>query len=216
MHGSNLRWDFLAELFKWAVPDILAKVQRSDAVEKWTSLTGKGKEDAIASILRNEMDDLVERRNEVAHRAIPDEILSHEHLLAKVDYVEAISLGIISSLADVLLTASIKNGESALLGAPTEYFKKKRVVVIRSLESPISEGDHIIASGNNSIRWGRVLEIRVADVRTERADVGAEAGLLLDFEVRRGSKLHIWQIPNSDLTSRPDGIFGNRGPLEDR
>jgi hypothetical protein len=163
--------------------------------------------------LKSELDDLVERRNEVAHRAIPDEILSYERLLAKVSYVEAIALGLVASLAGILMKASIKNNECALLGTPTEYFRKNRVVIFDSLESSISEGDSILAPAALRTRWGRVLEIQLADKRVAQAHAGDEAGLLLDFAVGRGAALHLWNNPDADLTFRPDGIFGSQGPL---
>lgn len=214
LHNSNLRWESLAELFQWAVPDLLSKIRHSDSVERWMSLTVDVSESTLMVVLKNELDDLVERRNEVAHRAIPDEILSYEHLLAKVSYIEAISLGLVASLAGPLLKASIKNGESVPLGVPTEYYRKNRIVVIPSLESSVSAGDSILAPGVNSTRWGRVLEIQVADERVAQAPAGAEAGLLLDFAVPKRVNLHLWQTPNSDLAFPPDGIFGSRGPFE--
>lgn len=213
LHSSNLRWDSLCELFQWAVPDLQSKIQNSDAVERWRSLTENVSDDTLMGVLKSELEDLVERRNEVAHRAIPDEIESYERLLAKVDFVEAISLGLVASLAGPLLDTTIKNGETVPLGIPAEYFHNKRVVVIPSLESSVSEGDCILMRNDNSTRWGRVLEIRLADERVPQADAGVEAGLHLDFEVRKKVNLQLWPTPNPDLAFPPDELFGNRGPL---
>ncbi len=74
LHHSNLRLDSLCELFQWAVPDLQNKIRRSDAVENWGSLTNNVSQSTLIAVLKSELDDLVERRNEVAHRAIPDEI----------------------------------------------------------------------------------------------------------------------------------------------
>ncbi|MGH3345196.1 MAG: HEPN domain-containing protein [Carbonactinosporaceae bacterium] len=215
LHNSNLRWDALCDLFQWAVPDLRGKIRNSDAVESWGYLTNNVSESTLTGVLKNELDDLVERRNEVAHRAIPDEIQSSERLLAKVDFVEAISLGLVASLAGPLLDASIKNGETTPLGVPTEYYNDKRIVVIPSLESPVSEGDCILMPSEKSTRWGRVLEIQLNGERTLRASTGVEAGLYLDFAVRKEVNLHLWRTPNSDLASPPDKLFGSRGPLGD-
>jgi hypothetical protein len=171
-------------------------------------------ERTLPEVLKSELDDLVERRNEVAHRAIPDEIQSYERLLAKVDFVEAISLGLVASLANLLFDISIKNGETVSLGIPTEYFRNKSVVVIPSLESSVSEGDCILLPGRVTTRWGRVLEIQLAGKRATKAGVGAEAGLRLDFEVRKRTNLRLWRTPNSDLAFPPDKLFGSHGPLE--
>ncbi|MFA1541653.1 HEPN domain-containing protein [Actinomadura monticuli] len=215
LHNSNLRWDSLCELFVWAVSDLQDKIRRSDAVESWASLTNNTSKSTLMGVLKSELDDLVERRNEVAHRAIPDEIQSYERLLAKVDFLEAISLGLVASLAGLLVEASIRNGESIPLGVPSEYFRNKRIVVIPSLAFSISEGDCVVMSGSRSTRWGRILEIQLADERVAHAPAGVEAGLRLDFEVRRGADLQLWRTPSPDLASPPDKLFGSRGPLGD-
>ena len=179
LHSSNLRWESLSELFYWAVPDIQSRVQHSDAVEVWASRTDNASEAVPMDVLKGELDDLVERRNEVAHRAIPDEILSYERLLSKISYLEAVALGLIASLAIVLIEASINKGECVALGAPSKYFRARRVVIIEALQSSISEGDSILAFGANYKRWGKVLEIQIDGRRTESADPGLKLAFFL-------------------------------------
>lgn len=212
LHNYNLRWESLAELFQWAVPDLLGRIQSSDAVKTWMSNTDNVTERTLASVLKNELDDLVERRNEVAHRAIPDEILSHENMLAKVNYVEAVALGLVASLSGLLLDSTINRGDGISLGVPEERLKDGRVVIFSSLAAPVSVGDIIVCSARSTMRWGRVQEIQVADTPVERAEAGVEAGINLDFSVRKKAELHIWPAPESELASPPDGIFGSWGP----
>ncbi|MEV3924402.1 HEPN domain-containing protein [Actinomadura coerulea] len=213
LHNSNLRWESLCELFVWAVQDLQDRIRRSDAVESWAALTNSTSGSALLGILRSELADLVERRNEVAHRAIPDEIQSHERLLAKVDFIEALALGLVASLAGLLVDVSVRNGESVSLGIPTEYYRNKRVVVIPSIGSPVAEGDFVLISGNKSTRWGRILEIQLDDARVPHAAAGKEVGLQLDFEVRKGADLRLWRTPSPDIVSRPEKLFGSHGPL---
>jgi len=189
-------------------------IRRSDAVQGWGSRTDNVSERTLPEVLRNELDDLVERRNEVAHRAIPDEIQSYERLLAKVDFIEVISLGLVASLAGLILSASIVNGETVSLGVPAEFFQKKRIAVISSLESSVSEGDCVLLPATFTTRWGHVLEIQVDGERVSKAPAGAEVGLLLDFEARKNTNLLLWRSPNSELAFPPARLFGNRGPLE--
>ncbi len=214
LHSSNLRLDALCELYQWAVSDLQDKIARSDAVDSWGSRAENANARTLKDVLRNELDDLVERRNEVAHRAIPDEILSYERLLAMIDFIEAISLGLIATLATPLLEASIKDGGTASLGIPNECFQKNRVAIIPSLESAVSTGDYIIQPGVTSTRWGRVLGIQMNDKPVPRADAGTEVGLLFDFQVRKKTKILLWHTPNPELTAPPDNIFGSHGPLE--
>ncbi|GAA3221039.1 HEPN domain-containing protein [Actinocorallia longicatena] len=215
LHNSNLRWDSLCELFQWAVPDLQSKIYRSDAIANWNDCTGNPTQGGLASALKSELEDLVERRNEVSHRAIPEEIQSYERLIAKVDFIEAVALGLVASLAETILNRSIDDGETVSLGVPSEYFRGNRIVVINSLGSPVSEGDCVLLGGGHSMRWGRIQEIRLEDSRVSRATAGVEAGLCLDFEARRGSDLLLWRNPNPDLAFPPDRIFGRHGPLGD-
>lgn len=210
MHSSNLRWDSFGDLFRWAVPDLPAKIRLSDAISEWGSADGG---QVFADVLEAELEDLVERRNEVAHRAIPDEIVSPEQLLAKVEFINAIALGLLASLGGELLQASLDNGESVPVGVPKEYYQQCRVVVVPSLEISVAEGDIVWITNSNVTRWGRIQEIRLNDERVSQADAGTEAGLLLGFAAPRGLCLHIWQNPNPDLAPPPPGIFGRRGPL---
>jgi hypothetical protein len=213
LHNSNLRWDTLTELFRWAAADLPSNIVHSDAVKHWMSIKSDATDDTLMEVLKRELDDLVERRNEVAHRGIPDEILAYDRLRDKVDYIEAISLGLVASLARPILAAAIRNGESTPLGVPSAYYKKKRVVVMPSLLSAVSEGDSVLLPGVNSTRWGRVLEIQIDDQRVTRAEAGTAAGLLLDFAAWKGVSLHNWHTPNPDLSFPPTAIFGKWGPL---
>ena len=163
--------------------------------------------------LDRELADLVERRNEVSHKAIPDEIVSPEQLLAKVDFIEAISLGLLASLFCLVLEASPSRNESELLGVPAEVYQEGRVVVIPALISAVEVGDIVWASNGRIARWGRLREIRLDDQAVPRVDAGLETGLRLDFAVPKGSALHVWRKSEADFADPPAGIFGKRGRL---
>lgn len=213
LHGANLRWEPLTELFSWAVQDLQGKIRCSDAIKMWASGVSDVNDEALNSVLKSELDDLVERRNEVAHRAIPDEILSTERILAKVDFVEAISLGLSASLAGKLLEVKAKNGAFDELGTPTEYYQSNSVVVIPSLQVPIRANDCVIVFSGDSARWGHVVEVQLDDVAVQHADAGAEVGLRLSFAVQKSKVIHRWANPLPELLPPPKGLFGKRGPL---
>lgn len=212
LHGSNLRWDPFNELFRWAIPDLGDKIRNSDVIRHWGENPENVDGRLLADIIEIELEDLVERRNEVAHRAIPDDILSPERLLAKVDFIEAISLGLVASLAKVLLESSINSGDSVPLGVPAEFLKERRVVIIPSLNTQVSEGDVVWASGGRGARWGTVQEIQIDDQRVSEASAGLEVGLLLDFVAPRRGCLHVWSNPSAELMPPPPGIFAEKGP----
>ncbi|EHB58721.1 hypothetical protein MycrhDRAFT_1157 [Mycolicibacterium rhodesiae JS60] len=215
LHHSNLRWDTMADLFRWAVPDLPSRIRHADAVRSWQMKSGYG--DGVATLptelLARELADLVERRNEVSHRAIPDEIVSPEQLLAKVDFIEAMSLGLVASLSCLVLEASRDRHESEVLGVPTEYFQRGRIVVLPTLSAAVAVGDIVWASNGRIARWGRLQELQLDGNSVPRVDPGIETGMKLDFAMPRQSALHVWRTPDADFIDPPAGIFGDRGPL---
>ncbi|AFC53135.1 MULTISPECIES: HEPN domain-containing protein [Mycobacterium avium complex (MAC)] len=213
LHNSNLRWDAMADLFRWAVPDLPTRIQHADAVRSWQVKSGHGDATLPTELLARELADLVERRNEVSHRAIPDEIVSPEQLLAKVDFIEAMSLGLVASLSCLVLEASRGRNESEALGVPTEYYQRGRIVVIPTLGAPVGVGDVLWASNGRVARWGRLREIQLDGLSVPRVDSAVEAGLKLEFAVPRNSALYVWRTPDAEFVEPPAGIFGDRGPL---
>lgn len=213
MHNANLRWESFAELYRWAAPELSKEIQTSDAVRSWGLKLGSAGAKVIPEMLVRELDDLVVRRNDVAHRAIPDEIISSERLLAKVEFVDAISLGLLASLCGKLVRAAVAKEETSTLGTPNEYLKRRRVVIVPAISEPISEGDTVWSSSANIMRWGSVQEIQIDGVRVAHADAGSEVGLLLDFAAPKGAGINLWRNPSTDLFPPPDGVFGDWGPL---
>lgn len=210
LHNSNLRWDTLNGMFNWAAGDLLRGIAASDAVEKWFAAPGaSGK--AIAEIIDLELKELVERRNEVAHRGIPDDILSPERMLEKVAYIDVICLALVASLATRILSTTMKTGESVTLGIPSNLYKGGRVAILE-LREDIAVGDIVWASYSNKARWGRVIEIQLDNESVPRATAGDEAGLLLEFTMPKKANLQHWRNPTEDLIPLPLAIFGDRGP----
>lgn len=213
LHNSNLRWDAMTDLFRWAVPDLSSRIQHADAIRSWQVKSGHGSAKLPYELLARELADLVERRNEVSHRAIPDEIVSPEQLLAKVDFIEAMSLGLVASLSCLVLERSTGRNESEELGVPTEYYQQGRIVVVPFLGAPLEVGEVVWASNGRVARWGQLREIQLDGHNVSQVDSGVETGLKLDFAVPRRSALRVWRTPDQDFVDPPAGIFGDRGPL---
>ncbi len=213
LHNANLRWDTLATLFGWAVEDLRSSVAKSDVVEKWLDLPQPSDKTAIEIIDRH-LNDLVERRNEVAHRGIPDEILAPDRMLDIVEYIDVIAMGLIACLGGRILETSKAKGDSVPLGIPSNIYQRGRVVVVPSLLERVSEGDVVWSPNTSKTRWGRVLEIKLNDEFVPHAQIGDEVGLKLDFVVAKNSNLHIWRTPTDELSPPPAEMFGNKGSLE--
>lgn len=215
LHGPNLRWDHLAELFRWALPDLQSRIRNSDAVEGWLELNPGLNEGALMSAIESELNDLVERRNEVAHRAIPDEFLSYDGLIAKVDFIDSISLGLVASLSGHLISCAVRSGACEPLGTPEKFFHGNRTVIFPSIESAVAIGDAVAMKHDKSMRWGRIVGLMVDEVSVSQAEVGDDVGVRLDFSCRDNGLLYSLRGVDSELTSLPAGMFGRRGPFQD-
>lgn len=214
LHQSNLRWKILPDLYQWATSDIPNLIRKSDAVQTWMPAETTDSTGALLSTLESELDDLVERRNEVAHRAIPDEILSPENLIAKADFIEAISLGLVASLSGILIDKAISHGRCVFLGEPTARYMRNRVIIMAPSGVELKVGDCVATVSEGSTRWGRILGIQLDDKPAEVAPPHQEAGLKLGFACRSSAKVYLWPEPESDLSDPPSEIFGRWGPLD--
>ena len=210
LHNSNLRLDSLTALFSWAVKDLRGSIGKADAVRKWLGLAERPDGAAIDTV-ESELRLLVERRNEIAHRGIPDEILAPERVIDFVKYVEVVCLGLIACLGGRILEASKRRGDSVTLGLPSEFFQNDRVVVIASVNAAVAIGDVVWASDSNRTRWGTVRGIQLQGDSVARASEGSEVGISLDFVMPKNTDLHRWDSPTEDLIPAPSAIFGDRG-----
>ncbi|WHU48104.1 MAE_28990/MAE_18760 family HEPN-like nuclease [Gordonia sp. L191] len=206
-HSANVRWPTIKEMFNWAIPDLTARVACADAVAAWSTAGAKVSESSLTA----ELEDLVERRNDLAHNGIPIEILSRDELLEKVEYIEAISLGLVATLSAQILDASSRHGDSIPIGTVTRRYINNRVALV-DLTCRIECGDFVWTPVSASTaRWGQVIELRVGENRSEAAEPGESASLHLDFAVPKKAMLYVWSTPNEDLVSPPDKIFGRMG-----
>lgn len=218
-HQANLRWDSLAKLFGWAISDLRMQVARSDVVDQWIS-TPESIGDArlpepsdkgVADILDNQLDQLVDRRNEVAHRGIPDDILSPDRLLAVVDYIDVIAMALVSCLGQKLLETTLNAGDSVLLGRISETFQRGRVAIIDPLLHPVRKNDVVWCARNGKARWGQVHEIQLDSVSVDAVELGAGPGIRVDFATAENSELYLWRTPSEVLHPRPPQLFGDKG-----
>lgn len=211
-HGSNLRWDTLGSLFAWAVGDLRELVGKSDVVQKWTG-DPDPVDSAAIDLIDSELKLMVQRRNEIAHNGLPDEILSADRMIEVINYIEVISLGLIATLGHRILEPSLGNGQSVQLGLCTEYYRENRVVVIGQLTERVALGDIVWSTNGRKTRWGTVLGIQLDGESVPHASIGEEAGIEVDFQIPRNAYLNRWCAATEDLSPPPANLFGNRGPI---
>lgn len=215
MHAANLRLDGVTGLFAWGLKESTSKLCAADAMREWGASTGfsTSNGNATDSAIRAELEDLVERRNEVSHRGSPQELLSGDLARAKVDFVDALARGLVALLAGQVLGDTIDRGALPALGRPTEEFQKGFVVVIDQTLHPVAVGAHIAARWpDGSVRWGEVRSLQLTDNSVTEASAGMEVGLELDFNCRGRPDLYVCEPGINSLYPVPPTLFGSKGP----
>lgn len=151
------------------------------------------------------LNDLVIRRNEVAHGNAPDELLLSKAIL--LDYIrllEAYGKALYEVVYSEVLRYEVKyNGTE--LGSPIRIFKQGKVVGISVKETTIKVGDVLVAKTANDILpyiAGKITELQVENVSckevpasSERVDIGISVPFRAKenhtfFIVRKTDKRH--------------------------
>jgi hypothetical protein len=168
-HSANFRVEVIDAAFaRVGFPAISLRLRHFPAFAEYLESAFPGVElprltpEEIFAILN----DLAERRNEVAHGQ-PSELLSNEILLQYVAFIEAYSSALYDAVnCDALLVECKSRGIS--LGAPIAVYNNN-IVCVELKDTPIKVGDILIAqtgAGPRPVIAGEILELQVDKVPT--------------------------------------------------
>lgn len=124
--------------------------------------TGSSDEE-LRSIFVNEVDDIVERRNEIAHGTLTENILSTDILLDRIAFFEAYGQGLYEAVQIMTCPLELKHRNPIALGNPIRVINQE-IVCFRNKDTWIKVGDKLIAeTGNTKVpyRKGEVKRIEV-------------------------------------------------------
>lgn len=129
------------------------------------------------------LNDLADRRNDVAHGTPVDDILSRDLLRNYVDFVEAYSKGLALVVYEQSLPSMLSQAIS--LGTAIDVFDSK-IVCVNLPAGKITVGDILIAKtpeASRPFKGGPVLEIQVDHVSVPEVlgGPGVHIGLLVEF-----------------------------------
>jgi hypothetical protein len=119
--------------------------------------------DADLPALLQPIDDLVERRNQVAHGVTPDEIESIDLLKERCSFILAYGEALYEVLVQDILPYEIKHPSVIKLGAPIKVYNN-RIVCFESEQGKVSLGDSLIAETKNGMipfRYGDILNLQI-------------------------------------------------------
>ncbi len=178
-HTANFRKSVIDDLFATAgLPNVCKLVlnhlnfnsflkeqglEKLQSKIKETSFPSK-KEDQLKSLEEKAfffLNDLAERRNEVAH-GVPSELLEYQLLLEYIKFFNTFGETLFKVLIHHLLHREIEHC-GFKIGKPTDVFKNGAVIIINTKDALIKIGDYIAGKNANELILGEILELQIND-----------------------------------------------------
>ena len=137
------------------------------------------------STLLTIVDDLADKRNDVAH-GVRGEILQSEILEDYLKFFMAYAPSLVGVLNNVLYRMITKN-QSAFLGKPSEVLKAGTVVIFNNQNKHIKRGDYFLFENANEILLSKVnaLMFDNFNITAIKASADCEISILVTVKVKR-------------------------------
>lgn len=210
-HDLNLRYDELSGLFS-PVGITCDKLRMADPMLAWfcdvNDLPHPPDGGVPHTTVQQRLDELVERRNEVAHRGgNPDDLLGVDQLEDLVNFMEALARSVFSVVvAEYLKNHHVESGTTHRLELREGPFQKGLVIVVARPGCKLRKWQPIfVLLGNGMARWGRIQELRIDGLvydEVHDAISGETIGIMLDFKCPRAASIFVLE-EEDDLVWHP-------------
>lgn len=213
-HDSNLRAGEIDALFAAVgIEQVCDRVRRADALLEWYCATKEldvAPQDGVpTAIVEERLKDIVERRNQVAHRGgSPVDLLGGDAMSDALGFIEAFSKSVF-----VIAVGRYLQGHHAALGhgiqlAQRQAYKKGTIVVVDKPAQRLFVGQPVFVLVDlTGARWGRIQSMKIDDVVVDAAEPSAAAangvGIALDFKCPKGATLVALGEEDDVVWSRP-------------
>lgn len=189
-HSANFRIDVLREFFNQAgvenIQNYIAQDPDLTSFIRETMGETESKQQLPVTKYFETLEDLVERRNVVAHGSEVDDLLSLDYLDEYAQYIYVLMNSIYNSVLLEFFSIIIEVGSVENLGTPIDVFDN-RIVCINSANRLIKVG-HILISKNTKgkIRWGSIESIQINghDVPEVASDQSVDIGMAVSFSAK--------------------------------
>ena len=172
-HDLNLRSDEINALFKViGIEQVCDLVRRVDSMLQWYigahALVESRPDSVPGATIEGRIDELVERRNQVAHRGgNPDDLLGPDGMLDMVAFIEAFSKSIFSVVVAKYLQDYYLTPESAFaLKLREGPYKNGKVVVVDRPAQRLYVGQPAFVLVPPGARWGRILSLQLTTTKS--------------------------------------------------
>jgi len=142
------------------------------------------------------LDDLAERRNEVAHGNISDDILSNEWLIEYIEFFEAYG----PALYEVTMSEALQYDtkyRGIELGQPIKIYKNYIVCIsIKNIPIPIKVGDILVAKTTNKLLpfiAGDIQEIQIDKIPYKEisSNTSADIAMKITFKAKQNQSFFL-------------------------
>lgn len=210
-HDTNLRYNDVSKLLgEVGVSDFWTKLPSVDVVFKWFVREEVGDaedteapkrtpeiDSIIRTIFESRLNDLVERRNEVAHRGGgAEQLMGQAEMLSRITFVETLTEAMFNLSSAAYLKLRTQDATYAsnvnIVEGP---YKLGSVIVIDPPSFSLYRGQTlfiILASGD--VRWGRIVNLMSDSVSKETIEPGSISGTVgieLDFRCTQNSEVWV-------------------------
>ena len=211
-HEANLRAREVDEIFNGVgIVGICAQACSSDAILDWfcaahglNDLRQKG---VNKNVIEERLNDIVERRNQVAHHGCPpDNLPGSEFMSDAVAFIDSFSTSIFCLVAGLYLKnhhADSSKSTELVLSQRDGPYKDGTIVVVNKPVQRIFVGQPIFALVKSTgARWGRIQSLRIdgTDVQEVASDDNAPngVGVGLDFKFPKSADAKLIALSAND------------------
>jgi hypothetical protein len=174
LHSANFRYDSIHEYFARvgveSMPRLALQGQKlREAIAGKYSIDSNTKGNVFRSLLKNELDDLAQRRNEISHGSFDGELESIDLVIERALCLKEFGASVSNVLTNHYFETVFHSAPNIKLGSPTKIFVRDRVFGFFAnpnhndgISSSICVGDSIFArndSSNEKLMYGKVISI---------------------------------------------------------
>ena len=216
-HDSNLRPGEIDVLFAdVGIEQVCSRVRRTDALLEWyreSKGLAQSPQDGVPFVtVTQRIEDVVERRNQVAHRGgNPVNLLGPDEMSDTIGFIEAFSKSVFSmAVAKYLVHHYAPPGKGIPLLLREGPFEGGKVVVIEKPAERLFVGQPVfVAVDSLGARWGRIQSLKVDDASVAAIEQGTATangiGIGLNFKYPKGAALIALEAED-DVVWSPEAV----------